>query len=234
MSWATVIVGGVSLGVGIWQNQDAKKEQRKLQKQMTSFETSEYAYDMNQFAQHLAQNGFDAATLSHLTNTIDRSTANSTAALERLGGGPNMVSDILDQGLQAHFSVGDQNSAKQYENFNRYLNTIANLDANLGASWASQQQMLKDQKQAAFGQQQAGNQNIVGGINAGLQGVANNQQMKLYEMQLEQLRLMMQGSNYPSVRMQGQVRATAPANMTVAQPPASLGNLPPTTITRTN
>jgi hypothetical protein len=112
--------------------------------------------------------GFSPETLSYITGQVDRGFSSSVNAATMLGGNPNDLSAILDQKIQASFKIGAENQLENMKNFDRYLMTQQLVADNLAAEQKSQQDMVKDEIQAAAAKKKDGMQNVVGGINAGI------------------------------------------------------------------
>ena len=186
----TMALGGLQAGMGIIQSIGANSRMKRLRGQRKAYETPEEYLDILQATQMMAQQGFDASTLSYLTNQGDRAFSSAVGAATRLGANPNDLSNILDLKLQNSFKIGAENHRLNMENFSKYLSAVDVIGQNKAAEWKSQQDFIKDDMQAAAAEKAAGVQNIAGGINAGISSYASQQTSQLYKQMAEAFKAM--------------------------------------------
>lgn len=220
MPW---ILAALPAAIGLYQaiagNKRAKDAQSKIQPYQTPSENREAL----QFSQYLSQGGFSPQAMDYLTSNIERAESSSLNAINRAGGTANDINNVLDTTLQAYMNLGAQDSVRQFQNFDRYLNTLGVIAQNKDAEWADQRNLLKDEMQQAAQMKAQGIQNIGNGINAGIQAYSNNQQMNLYNqdqaLKNQQWQQMFGGSQLPSVQQTvGNYGSIGPMPDTVAVP----------------
>lgn len=158
---------------------DAKGD--RARRRLRAFKTPEAIFKMLQAVENRAASGYDPGTLNYITGQVDRSFADTLNTAERLGGDPNDLSRILDQRIQSTFKIGAENQLRNMENFTRYLGALDTVAANDAAEQKSQQDLLKDEIQAASAGEQAGFQNIIGGANTALSTISSLNTANLYK-----------------------------------------------------
>lgn len=184
------VATAVQLGLGVAQTVkgfiDQGKANRKFEQLMSqrkAYKTPEEIFKIEQATQQNAQTGLGAETLAYLTSNNDRNLSTTVGASSLLGGDPNDFGALLDRALQQTMQIGGQNQAMQMENFSKYLGALNTVADNRTAEYQSQENMLKDQIQAAAAQSADASKNLQSGINAGLGALSANEQMKLYNTQ---------------------------------------------------
>lgn len=164
--------GRIQSVLGLIQTVAAEKRAKRLLGMRQAYKTPEEYYDILNATASLANQGYDAATLGYLTSNIDRGFSSAAGTATRLGADPNQLSALFDQRMQGIMRVGAENARLNMENFSRYLGALDVIGQNKAAEQKSQQDLLKDDLQAASVEKQQGVQNIFGGINTSLGGSA--------------------------------------------------------------
>lgn len=179
LSWVAAGVGLVSVGVGAYQGikgaSDAKKAQKesnRLFSERKPYKTPTEVLDIFNQAQYNAQTGFDPTTMDYLTSQTQNSLNSTLSTAKQLGGDPNNFSSLLDQSFQQIFKIGSENNLLKMKKFDSLLNATQLLIGNKDAEFASQDNLLKDQLQAAAQRTQVGRANEQSGINLAINGVS--------------------------------------------------------------
>lgn len=185
---AAAISGGMAAvqgALGIVQTIAADAKLKRLRAKRTAYKTPEEYYEIMQAAQSMAQSGFDPFTLNFLTNQTDRAFSSSVGAATRLGANPNDLSMLLDNKMQGVMKIGAENHRLNMENFSRFLSAKDVIGQNKAAEWKSQQDMIKDDMQAAAADKAAGIQNIGSAANSAISLGASSQTSDLYKQILD-------------------------------------------------
>lgn len=182
---ATANPVGIGLSVaqgalGIIQSIGAQNKINRLMGKRRAYQTQQETYDIVQMAQQASQQGYDPTTMDYLTNQIDRSYADAVGDVNRLGGDPNDIANIFDKRLQAGLKVGAENHNLNMQHFAQLISAKEMLGKNKDAEWMSQQNMIKDELQAASLDKSAGLQNIAGAANTALSTVSAMDAKKLW------------------------------------------------------
>lgn len=174
------VVGIVGAGAGIYQGfkgaSDAKKAQGQsdaLFAQRKAYKTPSEVFDVFNQAQNNAQSGYDPTTLGYLTSQTNNATNAALDTSKLLGGDPNSFANLIDQNFQQIFKVGSENNLLKMKKFDQLLNATNLIIGNKDAEFASQDNLLKDQLQAAAQRTQVGRQNEQSGINLALNGFSS-------------------------------------------------------------
>lgn len=157
------IVQGI---LGTIQSTTGANRARNLLQRRQSYRTPEEYFQILNATSSLAGQGFDPFTLNYLTGETDRAFGASIGAATRLGGDPNLLSQLFDQKMQGVLKIGAENATRNLENFTKYLGALDVIGQNKAAEQKSQQDLLKDQLQAAVGDKREGIQNIINAANA--------------------------------------------------------------------
>lgn len=158
-------LSALQAGLGIVQSISGKSKMKKLLAQRKAYETPEEYFDILEATQSMAQQGYDAFTLSYLTDQMKRGLGSSIGESARLGANPNDMAEIYSRFEQGIMKIGAENHALNMENFSRYLTAKDVIGQNKAAEWSSQQDIIKDKMQAAGAEMQSGVQNIGSGAN---------------------------------------------------------------------
>lgn len=161
-------IAGVQGALGIIQSISGNAKAKRLMSQRQAYKTPEEYFKILRAAQANAQQGYDASTLDYLTNQVDRGASQAYGTAARLGADPNQLSAIFDQKMQGLMKIGAENHALNLQNFGKYLSALDVIGQNKAAEWSSQQDIIKDQLQAASAEKQAGIQNIGSAANAAI------------------------------------------------------------------
>lgn len=153
---------------------------KRLLAQRKAYVTPEEYNKQLQLTESMAGGGYDPFTLNYLTNQTDRAYNKSVGVAERLGANPNDLAGLFDSKVNDIMKIGAENHALNMNNVGKYLTALDTIGQNKAAEWKSQQDLIKDQQQAASAQQQAGLQNIIGGVDTGIAIDSANKLKKLY------------------------------------------------------
>lgn len=178
MSWIAVIGGVVVAGVGVASRASANKKAKAALAKRKSYQTPDEVFQILNATQSKAQG--DLQTRDFQTNQIDRAFSNQLEVAEMLGADPNDLSAMFDQKIQGIIQVGQQFHASNMESFGKYLGALDMVAQNRAAEYGSQQNIVKDELQAAAAQKADANATINSGINLGLSGYSAYQSNKLY------------------------------------------------------
>lgn len=186
-SLATPVGLGVAAAqgvLGLVQSLTADAKIKKLLAQRKAYQTPEEIFKILQASENRAASGYDAQTLNYLTGQTDRALGAATNAATLLGADPNDLSAIFDQKIQSIMKIGAENHLENMKNFSNYISALGLVADNRAAEQKSQQDLLKDQLQAASLNKAVGGQNIAGGINTALSTLSSAATMDLYKQQL--------------------------------------------------
>lgn len=166
--------------LGLVQSISGDAKMKKLLGRRRAYVTPDEIYDILNATASRAATGYDPQTLDYLTNQTEGAFSSSIDAATRLGGDPNDLSAIFDQKIQATMKIGAENQLLNMKNFERFLQAESLVADNRAAEQKSQQDIIKDQIQAAALNKQAGLQNIGSGLNAGLSVASSYGTANLY------------------------------------------------------
>lgn len=178
---ATLVTEGLGLAQGIYgaiKGIGADQKLNDLLAKRKSFVTPDEIYKILNATEMNAQG--DSQTRDYQTGQIDRGFGQALGTATLLGADPNDLSSLFDQKMQGILSVGQQFHASNMEAFGKYLGALNTVADNKAAEWQSQQDILKDQIQAASGEKGDAFKNISGGLNTILSGLSADEQRKLY------------------------------------------------------
>lgn len=153
---------------------------KRLLQQRRAYQTPEEYYKILQQTMSTAGQGYDPFTLSYLTGKTDQAFSSTLGTAERLGANPNDLSGIFDAKVNSIMKIGAENHALNMENIGKYINALDLIGQNKAAEQKSQQDLIKDQQQAAAADKQAGLQNIFGAANTFLAGYATDKANQLF------------------------------------------------------
>jgi len=91
--------------------------------------------------------------------------ASSVGAATRLGADPNVIASLNDQYMNDIFKIGSENSLAQFNKFNNFLNAKNQLASSKDAEFFWQDNLRKDQSQAASASLQAAQNTFNSGLN---------------------------------------------------------------------
>lgn len=174
-------IGAVQTISGLIGASNARQRQKSLLMRRQAYKTP---LEINQVLQATQQNaslGLNQSTLDYLTKTADASFASSLDVVQRVGGDPNLMSALFGNRVDAMGKVVELDAEQKMKNFSLYLDSLNSVAANKTAEWKSQQDMIKDELQAAAVDATTANQNISGGINAITGALSSNQVMGLFK-----------------------------------------------------
>lgn len=168
------IGSGIQGGLGLLQSIKGDKEADRLRKQRKAYQTPEEIFQLLEATQSRASTGYDPETLDYLTNQTDRAFNSTLSTARMLGVDPNTLGAAFDSKVNQIMKIGAENQALNMANFNKYLSALEIVAANDAAEQKSEQDMLKDDIQAAVGEKKAGIQNVGNAFNS-LIGTASAQ-----------------------------------------------------------
>lgn len=174
-------LGAAQTALGIVQAISNNAKGNRLMRRRRAYQTPEEIFKILNAVENRATSGYDPGTLSYITGQVDRSFSDTLNAATQLGADPNDLSRLLDQKIQATFKIGAENQLRNMENFNKYLGALETVAANDAAEQKSQQDLIKDELQAASAGEQAGFQNILGGANTALSTISSLNTANLYK-----------------------------------------------------
>lgn len=177
---ASAIAGAIETGVGIIDKIGARKRQKRLLNQRKAYQTPQEITDILNATEYNAQTGYDPVTLDYLTDETNSAFSSSIGAVERLGGDPNMLSQIFGQNVDNIRRISADNHNLYMQNFSQYLSALNTVGENKTAEWQSQQDIIKDKLQAAGLDIQSATANISGGLNTVLSTLSAEQIAQLY------------------------------------------------------
>lgn len=175
------VLAGAQAVYGAIKGNQASKDFNAAKARETPYKTPEELQKILQATQANAQGGFDAETLDYLTTQNDRAFSASLGANQRLGGNANDAAALFDQQMQSIMKVGAQNHALNLENFSRYLGALNTIADSEGAEWSSEQNIVKNELQAANANRQAAFGNIQSAINTGIAAYSEAKMDDLYD-----------------------------------------------------
>lgn len=183
-----IIAALVPAAIGIYQGikgaADAKKAQAQsdqLFKQRKPYKAPSEVLDIFNQAQNNAQTGYDPTTLDYLTSQNNNGLNSALNTSKLLGGDPNNFSQLIDQSFQNIFKIGSENNLLKMKKFDQLLNATNLVIGNKDAEFASQDNLLKDQLQAAAQRTQVARANEQGGLNLAVNGLSAYASSKLYK-----------------------------------------------------
>lgn len=219
MPWIAIIPAAL----GVYQTIAGSSKAKKLQSQIKPYQEAPETESAVQLAQNLAQGGFSPEAMQYLTQQTERASSNALNAVNRAGGTPNDINNILDIELQNFMKIGAQDSMQQFQNFDRLLNAWSGKVQARDAAWADERALLKDQMAQAAQQKAQGIQNIGSGIQSGLNLYANQKQMDLYKEDISSRNTMWQNmfkeSQLPSVQQYGMIGPQQEVSITNPETP---------------
>lgn len=153
---------------------------KNLLQQRRAYQTPEELFKALNLTSNLASQGYDPFTLSYLTNQTDQAFNSTLGASVRLGANPNDLSQLFNQKVNQVMKIGADNHALNMENVGKYLGALDQVASSKAAEQKSQQDIIKDELQAANEEKQSGLQNIFGGANTALSSYTNQKAMNLF------------------------------------------------------
>lgn len=182
MSWAAIIIGGGTLIYGAVSKGAANKKAKDALAKRKSYQTPDEVYQILDALENKSQG--DVITRDFQTQQLDNSFSQQLGVAELLGADPNDLSGMFQQKINGILQVGQQFHASNMEAFGKYLGGLDMVVQNKAAEQGSQQDIVKDEIQAAAADKQAANQSINSGINTILSGYSAYQSNQLYKQYL--------------------------------------------------
>lgn len=180
---AGLALGGLQTALGIYQAISGGAKADRLMRKRKAFKTPEEILDLAKFDQSQVGTGLSPQVLQYLTGNADNALSTSLNTAERLGADPNQLSNMLDQRFQQNLSIGAQDQLENMKKFSAYRDSLQVLAANKAAEQKSQEDLLKDQLQAASATQQQAVPNILGGGNTILNTLSSAKIAELFKPQ---------------------------------------------------
>lgn len=178
-TWAAIIVGGVSLGVGVYQKGRANKKTKEALANRKSYQTPDEVYQILNGLENRSQG--DTIARDFQTQQIDNSFSQQLGVAELLGADPNDLSALFGQKMQGILQVGQQFHASNMEAFGKYLGGLDMVAQNKAAEQGSSDNLIKDQLQALSAEKAQADSLINTGINSGISGIASYATGQLYK-----------------------------------------------------
>lgn len=96
MSWAAIVVGGVSLGYSIYNSEHKKNQARKLEakNKKPDYKVQQPIIENQTLAENMAQQGLSDSSKQIATDNLNEGFNSSINALLEAGGGLNSISDL--------------------------------------------------------------------------------------------------------------------------------------------
>jgi len=216
MAWVAVGVGIATTAYGAYSKGRANKKQREALSKRKAYTTQDETYQILNALENRSQG--DTQTRDFQTQQIDNSFAQQLGVAELLGADANDLSGMFQQKMQGILQVGQQFHASNMEAFGKYIGGLDMLAKSKDAEYASQQNIVKDELQAAAADSQAANATINSGINTALAGFSAAQSNKLYKDYQQSLNT---GATGATGDVSGSIDSASLANADVS---ATVGN----------
>ncbi len=172
-------IAAVQAGLGIVQTISGDAKAKRLQAQRTAYKTPEEIFKILNLSLNNGQG--DTLTRDFQTGQVDRAFSQVLGNATRLGADPNDLSALFDQKINSLMQVGNQFHASNMEAFSKVLSAYDIVAENKAAEWKSQQDILKDQIQAASAEKAAGIQNLGSAANAAISLSSSSQVKQIYD-----------------------------------------------------
>lgn len=179
------LAGPVGIGLSAAQTalgivQLIKDPTKKLLAQRKAYKTPQQLFDLgNAIANR--QGGFSADTLNYFNNNLNQGLASTLSTAGRLGGDPNDFASIFNNTIQSKLKLGAENQLENLKMFSMYADIQKTLADNAAAVQKSQQDLIKDQSQAAALNKQNAWANISSGVNTAISAIASGGTADLYK-----------------------------------------------------
>jgi len=183
MSWAAIVVGVATTGYGIYSKARANKKQKDALSKRKAYTTQDETFKILNALENRSQG--DTQTRDFQEQQIDNAFSQQLGVAELLGADANELSGMFQQKMQGILQVGQQFHASNMEAFGKYLGGLDMVAKSKDAEYGSQQNIVKDQIQAAAADGAAANATINSGINTALAGYSAYQSNKLYKEYLD-------------------------------------------------
>lgn len=182
MSYAAIVVGLGTVAYGAYSKSRANKKAKEALAKRKAYTTPDEVYQILDALENKSQG--DVITRDFQTQQLDNSFSQQLGVAELLGADPNDLSGMFQQKINGILQVGQQFHASNMEAFGKYLGGLDMVVQNKAAEQGSQQDIVKDEIQAAAADKQAANQSINSGINTILSGYSAYQSNQLYKQYL--------------------------------------------------
>ena len=179
MSYAAIVVGIGTLAYGAYKGAKAKKEVKNALGKRVAYQTPDEVFKILNATENRSQG--DTLTRDYQTNQLDTSFANALDSTNLLGGDPNAAAALFGQKMQGIMQIGQQFHASNMEAFGKYLGALDMVAQNRAAEQGSQQNIVKDEIQAAVAEKAAANQTTNNGLNTLIGGISAYDTMQLYK-----------------------------------------------------
>lgn len=144
------LVGGVVQGIAAKKQMNEENEKLDaLFAQRTAFKTPKEAYDILNLSQSEAQQGFSDQTMDYFTGQAGAGLAGTLGVAKRLGADPNQLDSVLDRYYGDIFRIGAESDLVKMKKTDQFTKALGLIGANKEAEWQSQENIIKDQMQAA-------------------------------------------------------------------------------------
>lgn len=178
-------IAAVQTGAGLLQSLVGDAKTKKLMAQRTAYKTPDEIFKILNLS--LSGAGGDTITRDFQTNQLDKSFSQMLGGATRLGADANDLSALFNQKINGMLQIGQQFHASNMEALGKVFSAYDLVSQNKAAEWSSQQDIIKDQLQAASAEKAAGIQNLGSGANAFIGLSAASQTEDLYKKIAEAL-----------------------------------------------
>ena len=189
----SVGIAGAKTAFDLVRTISADAKMKELLAQRTAYKTPDEIWKILNAT--LSQAGGDTITRDFQTNQIDRSFSQIMGTATRLGADPNDLSTLFDQKIQGIMKVGQEFHASNMEAFSKIMGAYNLVADNKAAEWKSQQDIIKDQIQAAAGEKAAGGMGLVNDANSFIGLSAASKTGDLYKQIADALKALKKGSS---------------------------------------
>lgn len=178
-TWAAIVVGVASIGVGVYQKGRANKKTKEALAKRKAYTTPDELHQMQNALEMNAQG--DSQTRDYQTQQLDNAFSSQLGVAELLGADPNDLSGMFQQKIQGILQVGNEFHKSNMEAFGNYLGGLNVMAQSKAAEQGSADNLIKDQLQALAAQKAQADSLINTGINSGITGVSSLAMSKLYQ-----------------------------------------------------
>lgn len=158
--------------IGDGQIKEGNQELKRLFSKREAFQTPQQILDIVNMAQFNASQGYSDETINYITGQAGAGLSSTLGAATKLGADPNNIAALIDGFYQNIFKVGAESELVKMKKFDSLTNALNLLAENKAAEWQSQDNLIKDQMQAAATKVAGGQQNLQSGVNTALSSLS--------------------------------------------------------------
>lgn len=166
-------------GYGLFKEISGSEKLKKLLTQRKSYTTPAEIMKILNLA--LSQGGGDTTTRDYETGQVKQETSAAIHAALRLGANPNDLSSLFQQSVGRMLQIGDQFHKSNMESFSKIMEGYNLVAENKTAEWKTQQDIIKDQMQAAAGKTASGTQDLNNAVNSIIAILSSNKTSDLFK-----------------------------------------------------